>query len=1551
MADNLDPEIVAQFQEAMRQATEAARELPMAMNATIDAINKATGSLKKNTQATDADTAADEKAAATTKTKTALELAEEEALKKILKAQALQEAALNQAKNSLVSFGDALTSGTRGFEKYGQAMRGAGDAAYDFGKSLGPLGAVLGGIVKGATMVGSAMMKQADDTLKATDDLSKMGTAGAFSAEQVRKMGTGLGLASDQLDKFTKPVKSLGSSLISLGGNAADGTKQFAELAKVTSEQRQAYQRLGVSQEELIQNTADYVNLQTQQGRQITEQMKRDGSLKTAAREYTDNLLELAALTGKDIDAVKKKNELAMAEIETAIQNNLLDQEINRLRKLDTAESRARADQLEKERKARDKLLQRVENEVGDPALRKGLAKFLATGAITEEVAALKRIGVPVEEFAAKIKQGKDVSDEFMDSLSKNGDAMMKNVGTAALYDENTRKAFGVSAEYLNYLAKARDRDEKSQSDLVKARIAETKAGKGAAGEDPAQKARNALTEAEIKAKVALDDLLASANPLLNNFNDMSIAAKALIVAAGVATAALGLMAAAALKNAAVGAANTLRGAGGEALAGLKGLGGPGVAKFAKVGGAVAAVGMGAYQAYAGNKEIDEQEKRGEISTAVAKEKKQDNTYGAAGGTAGALIGGAVGSMLGPLGTVVGGYLGQMAGEKIGKWAASWDDDKNPELADANKAAEAADKKVQLERERIAQETAANDQSVSEAERKLAQMRLNAIKKQEAQLLYEESLRELKVAKTKEEREAALAKGDRAQKELSELKTQDAVRKLESAANEEERAAAEKQLLEARRHSALIDEHRLTQNLKIAKNDEERKAIQEQIDQIKKNRDEELAAIRQTEEMKKAQEALKNAVGEEQKKLAQEKIDALKDAHKKELDEINKKYSTAEAKPAGSTPDQGYGPPVFGSGRLVSVEDVPAYADGGTIPDGKMGIVGEKGPELITGPAGVLNAEQIRKAVEMGGVPAGLTLNDTGMAYSSNSPFAKVMLAYETKARNDKAFQKRIQDALKNSSSGNLDPYETLAFALETVEGQRWAAENDFGIDISASMDKGPNKEIRSYFNQILKQIDKEAFAGFFADGGIIPKGKFGVVGEKGPEFVSGPVGVTNQDQFAESTEEFIDTFFETDKTVKEFDKELSGFVKDDPAGKMTKQLNLVTTALEDLNELINPNVPGGLELPGSGAGQVKVPSANKIASAVMAQLSGILGGGSMPAAGGDSGSAPTAMPAGSGDMPAPKTKSKGLLGAFASALGFSDSSAASDTDGKDTGGKDTGDAIPTPSGSIDMLDTKKSAAVNVPMGNMSEEDIKKMIIRHEGVRYRPYKDSLGLWTVGIGHLIGDGKSLPASWNREFSKEEVLGLFEKDYAHHRKAAERIPGFEKMNTVGQGAMTDLTFNMGPAWINKWPNTRKKLEQGDMQAAAENLEDSKWYGQVGNRAPTIVNMVRQGMKAASGGIFDGPSTGYPVEMHGKEMVTRLDPNSLLEKLAKTPAQQLEQLVSKPESKTLAAKPDDTMREVAAMNAQMMEMLAEKLDSMLNKLDTSNETQEKLLKFSQV
>ena len=252
-----------------------------------------------------------------------------------------------------------------------------------------------------------------------------------------------------------------------------------------------------------------------------------------------------------------------------------------------------------------------------------------------------------------------------------------------------------------------------------------------------------------------------------------------------------------------------------------------------------------------------------------------------------------------------------------------------------------------------------------------------------------------------------------------------------------------------------------------------------------------------------------------------------------------------------------------------------------------------------------------------------------------------------------------------------------------------------------------------------------------------------------------------------------------------------------------------------------------------------------------------------------------------------------------------------------------------------------KSGMLRSTKGNagMSEEEIKQMIIKHEGKINRPYKDSLGLWTVGVGHLIGDGKSLPPEMNREFSDEEVMAMFEKDYAHHRSAAMNIPGFDKLDGRGQGALTDLTFNMGPSWISKWPKLKKQLEEGDTQAAAKNLEQSKWYGQVGNRAPTIVSLIKDSSKVSANleGIAQGPESGYAATLHGTEIIKRLTKDSILDKLANTPAGDMFSSNATP-----------------ADNSELIELMREfvaKMDNLIDAQSDSNSIQSELLQYSRV
>lgn len=251
----------------------------------------------------------------------------------------------------------------------------------------------------------------------------------------------------------------------------------------------------------------------------------------------------------------------------------------------------------------------------------------------------------------------------------------------------------------------------------------------------------------------------------------------------------------------------------------------------------------------------------------------------------------------------------------------------------------------------------------------------------------------------------------------------------------------------------------------------------------------------------------------------------------------------------------------------------------------------------------------------------------------------------------------------------------------------------------------------------------------------------------------------------------------------------------------------------------------------------------------------------------------------------------------------------------------------------------------------MTEQEAKEMTKRHEGVRYEPYKDSLGLWTVGVGHLIGDGKSLPPEWNRTFSEKEVMDLYDKDYEKHKKQAQsNVPGFSKYDSVGQSALIDLTFNMGPGWPKKFPNTSKKLAAGDTEGAAAGLTDSLWYQQVKSRGPTIVDMVRNSkVSARDGGLATGPESGYPATLHGNEVIVPLDANSILAELGKKSATQIQSELKEKTNK-VESTTGESSKELVAINQAMMEMMSTKLDAMIDKLDSSNNTQSKILKYSQ-
>jgi lysozyme len=109
------------------------------------------------------------------------------------------------------------------------------------------------------------------------------------------------------------------------------------------------------------------------------------------------------------------------------------------------------------------------------------------------------------------------------------------------------------------------------------------------------------------------------------------------------------------------------------------------------------------------------------------------------------------------------------------------------------------------------------------------------------------------------------------------------------------------------------------------------------------------------------------------------------------------------------------------------------------------------------------------------------------------------------------------------------------------------------------------------------------------------------------------------------------------------------------------------------------------------------------------------------------------------------------------------------------------------------------------------------MIKHHEGVRLKPYKDPIGLWTVGVGHLIGDGKTLPIEWFRTFTMDEVDELLKKDLMRFERGVLRLCP-NNLTQPRFDALVSFAFNVGLGNLQA-STLRQKHNRNDVFGASQ------------------------------------------------------------------------------------------------------------------------------------
>jgi lysozyme len=127
-------------------------------------------------------------------------------------------------------------------------------------------------------------------------------------------------------------------------------------------------------------------------------------------------------------------------------------------------------------------------------------------------------------------------------------------------------------------------------------------------------------------------------------------------------------------------------------------------------------------------------------------------------------------------------------------------------------------------------------------------------------------------------------------------------------------------------------------------------------------------------------------------------------------------------------------------------------------------------------------------------------------------------------------------------------------------------------------------------------------------------------------------------------------------------------------------------------------------------------------------------------------------------------------------------------------------------------------------------------LIRDEGKRYEMYIDSVGVPTIGIGHNLNDPIS-DASIN-QILQDDLISV-EIDLQ------EYLPWLVSLDDVRYGAMINLCFNMGIKRLLEFKLMLLALQINDFNEAANQLLNSVYANEVGDRAKRLAQQFITGI----------------------------------------------------------------------------------------------------------
>ena len=132
----------------------------------------------------------------------------------------------------------------------------------------------------------------------------------------------------------------------------------------------------------------------------------------------------------------------------------------------------------------------------------------------------------------------------------------------------------------------------------------------------------------------------------------------------------------------------------------------------------------------------------------------------------------------------------------------------------------------------------------------------------------------------------------------------------------------------------------------------------------------------------------------------------------------------------------------------------------------------------------------------------------------------------------------------------------------------------------------------------------------------------------------------------------------------------------------------------------------------------------------------------------------------------------------------------------------------------------------------MDYKVLSEQLKRHEGLRLKPYLDTVGETSIGFGRNLSD---------MGITEAEAKFLLDNDIMSSFADVVAVIGkdvFEGLSEVRQGVLVNMIFNLGMPRFRTFKKMIAAIKADDPEEAAVQMQDSRWFNQVGGRGIELV-----------------------------------------------------------------------------------------------------------------